>query len=146
MPRQNTVGDDTSVLKRIPKSLLQSVSALIKLHRGNVGCPHLYACIAMSSIYSVFERKTGAPPLYQPHLKEIDLYLKRLSMALMELHTAQKLRLDDKYNAYLDFIDDMTAVLEDTFSDTAIFRQLAAGVETIEAIESYLKRCGVSIK
>lgn len=142
MSRPNEVGSDVGVVFRIPASLVVSVRALIKLHRGKVGCPQLYAAVAMSSIYDVFTSKTGAPPLWEPYIRDIGSYLRRLSMSLMEISVDDKVRLGHSaYEECLDFIDELIGVVEDTYSDATLFRELCRSLKKIESIEKFLSSC-----
>jgi len=131
--RHNEVGDDKSIPLRVPRSLVVSIKALIKLHRGKVACPQIYAAIAMHSVYVIFDTKISSLPIWGAESSTIREYLNALLLLLFKVYV-----LENKSSSLDLLIEELEAFIEKfeyTVYEVSIFRELADNLTLIEAVE-----------
>jgi hypothetical protein len=131
--RHNEVGEDKSIPLRVPRSLVVSIKALIKLHRGKVACPQIYAAIAMNSVYEVFDTKLSSLPIWGAESSTIKGYLDSLLLLLFKVYS-----LENKSSSLDLLIDELEAFIEKfeyTVYEVSVFRELANNLSLIEEIE-----------
>ncbi len=142
--RVNEVGDDVSIPIRVPKSLHESVKALVKLQRGKKTCPQIYAAVAMYSIYEVFDEKLDSLPIWSPESYKIKKYMQSIVNALIEL--ADKPERPDDIEQTIQKYEELQDKVEYSYSEVSLYRTLKENLEFIESVENTLKKFRIKIR
>lgn len=131
--RKNEVGSDVAKPVRIPLSLMQSVKALVKLHRSRVACPQIYAAIAMGGVYEVLSSRLGSLPVWGAESTKITRYLNDLLLLMFKVYEVKDR--NDEVDQMIDGLESVLEKLEYTICELALFRELSASIDLIEKIE-----------
>lgn len=132
--RVNEVGSDIAVPVRIPKSMKDSVKALVKLKRGKISCPEVYACVAMLSFNEIFQDKLDSEPLWEVAKRPLTDYLNKLVSGLLILNDGS-----NKHDREIVRLEALQDKVEYNYVQMRLYKELRDNLSLLESVEKVLK-------